>query len=125
LACLLAYLGSIAGILLGLATLFSVIFSPTVQPTPVQHVTAARIRPQSATSRHTEPLSPGRVEKRSSAQAGSEHARRERKRVARAYVRQKLHQAILRNGTDKWVYRSGLAHRDRYALEPWGAHLFW
>ena len=125
LACLLAYLGSIAGILLGLATLFSVVFSPTVQPTPVQRVTVTRTRPQSAASGHIEPLSGSRTEKRSSLKAASEHGGRKKKRVARAYAQQKPHRVISRNGIDKWAYRSGSTHRDRYALEPSAAHPYW
>jgi hypothetical protein len=129
-ASLLAYLGSVAGILLGLVTLFSVLLAPTVQPAPIHRVAVARIRPaQSATGRHKQSLSTSHAESDSAPQAVRGRYQRERRRVAHAYSRrQKPYQAVSPDRVNEWAHgrdQYDLAHRNSYAQELSYAHRFW
>ena len=120
---MLAYLGSVAGILLGLVTLFSVLLAPPSQPMPIYHAAAARMRPaQSITGRHKQSLSTSRAEGDSATQAVSTRYRRKRRRIAHINSpRRESDQVASRDRVNEWTYgheRRGLPRGNSYAQGP-------
>lgn len=127
---MLAYLGSVAGILLGLATLFSVLVAPAGQPMPIHHAAPARMRPaRSATGRHEQSLSASRAESDSAPQAVSTRYGRKRRHVAHANSpRRKSDQVVSRDRVNERANggeRHGSPHGNSYAQELSDAHRFW
>ena len=119
-ASMLTYLGSVAGILLGLVTFFSVLLAPASQPMPIHQAASARMRPiQSTTGRHNQSLSTSRAEGDSATQAVSTRYGRKRKRVAHANSRRrKSGQVVARDRVNEWPYvreRHDLPRGNSYA----------
>ena len=124
-ASMLVYLGSVAGILLGLVTLFSVLLAPASQPMPIHHTAAPSMRPaQSAAGRYKQwlseqSLSASHAVDDGSPQAVSARYARKRRRVAHANLsRQKSRHVVSHDRVNGWPYvreRHDLPRGNSYA----------
>jgi hypothetical protein len=121
---MLVYLGSVAGILLGLVTLFSVLLAPASQPMPIHHAAAPSMRPAAGLRKQwlsEQSLSASHAVGDGAPQVLSARYAR-RRRVAHVNSpRWKSDQVASRDRVNEWAYgreRRGLPRGNSYAQGP-------